>query len=224
MSPLRELFERLQAEVDQIEKTLRGQAAERMLDEEIREIDTALRDWRNEAAATKARILTTAEREKSLSAEIRVLESEAIAALQARRKRDATEIAGDIARREAARDDERQALRQLRQHQRAMLRVIEQGEHKQRRLKHQFDTLRASEILQRAQAAVARRQPGDAPHPESAVASVKRARAAKQEGTKTPRKPATTHTSAADAVLARLRARADAAPASPARKPTGKHP
>lgn len=227
MSPFKELFERLHAEVGQIGDALRGHAAERVLDAEIREIDGGLQDWRNEAAATRARLLTCDERQKQLSADIRQLEADAIKALQARRKSHATEIAETIVTLQTRRSEERQTMEALREHQQAMLHVIEQGEHKLRRLKHQLDTLRASETLQRAQAAVARRQPGDAPHPESAMASVARARKVNATGTgKTgggkPRSaPASSDPS--EAVLTRLRARADAGnEATPSKKTTRK--
>ena len=224
MSPFKELFERLQSEVGQISDALRGQAAERVLDAEIREIDDSLHDWRNEAAAAKARIITSEEREKQLGAEIRKLEADALKALQGRRKSRASQIAEAIVNLQARRADERQTLKALNAHQQAMLHVIEQGEHKLRRLKHQLDTLRASETLQRAQATVARRQPGAAPHPESAVASAKRARKANaaEAATRKPR-PAPPADDALEAVLERLRAKATTGnEAAPSAQATGK--
>ncbi|PJK00003.1 hypothetical protein CO615_04870 [Lysobacteraceae bacterium NML75-0749] len=211
MSPLKDLFQRFQSELGLLEENLRNQWAHRQLDTDIREIDTALRDWQQEANACKARLFTADERKRALNAEIHALEAEAVTLLASPRgKSRAADIAARIAKLQARRNDERAAIQILREQQQALLHVIEQGEHKLRRLKHQLDTLRASETLHRAQATVARRQAGEDASPESAVASARRARSgAKAAGSSHKPRPQPAAEDAAAKVLEKLQRRAE---------------
>ncbi|PJK11237.1 hypothetical protein CO614_00090 [Lysobacteraceae bacterium NML120232] len=211
MSPLKDLFKRFQAELGVLEENLRGQLAQRQLDDDIQEMAGALHDWQQEANACKARLFTAEERKRGLNAQIHALEAEAIALLaNPRGKRQAESIAEHIVKLQAQRDDEREAIKTLREQHQALLHVIEQGEHKLRRLKHQLDTLRASETLHRAQATVARRQSGEDSSPESSVASAKRARSAGKPAASRSKAPAKARAKDATAkVLAQLQRRAE---------------
>ncbi len=210
MSPLKELFARLQAGIDALDEALHGPAAERLLEKDIAELSAQIEDWQAEAAASRARVFLAEERQRELATHLRALEAEALACLATRgKKKQAQALAEQIARDEARLAEEKADLAQLRQQRQAMQHVLAQGEHKLRRLQQQLDTLRASETLQRAQAAIARRQGEDTP--ESALGPAGRAR------NRPPAKPAAglpdqeVPEDAAEAVLARLRARAEKA-------------
>ena len=53
MSPLKDLFQRFQSELGLLEENLRNQWAHRQLDTDIREIDTALRDWQQSRSSRR---------------------------------------------------------------------------------------------------------------------------------------------------------------------------
>ncbi|PJK07719.1 hypothetical protein CO610_08775 [Lysobacteraceae bacterium NML95-0200] len=221
MSPLKDLLKRFQSELGVLEENLRSQLAQRQLDADIREIDSALHDWQQEANACKARLFTADERKRALNAQIHALEAEAVALLASPRgKSRAEDIAARIASLQVRRNDERAAIQSLREQQQALLHVIEQGEHRLRRLKHQLDTLRASETLHRAQATVAKRQAGEAASPESAVASARRARNAQKPVTGTRKlRPQPAATDATARVLEKLQRRAEKQAESKPSKP-----
>ena len=223
MSPFKDLLKRMQESMDELGDTLSGTStAERLLDADIRQLDAQLHGWRGEVASLKARRITSGERLRELGARIRQLEADALNALRARRKTAARELAEAIAAAQAAKAGEKTRMDDLQAHEKALLHVIEQGESKLRRLKHQLDTLRASESLQRAQAAVAKRQPDATPHPESAVASAQRVRQRRTPGSTSSARTAASAKPPAEAILDRLAARlgaADSAASPPARKP-----
>lgn len=217
MSPLKDLFTRLHAEANAIGEALRGQAAERLLQEDISRLEEEIGDWRAEIAATAARILLCEERKRELASAIRSLETDLLACLRSTRKKaQARALAEEIAEKTQLRETEKAELSRLGAHRQAMQQVLHQGEQTLRRLQQQLDTLRASETLQRAQAAVARRQSADAA-PESALHPARRARAQKTgSASQTGQTPSLD--AAAEAILARVAARAAKAPQDPPRK------
>ena len=216
MSPFKDLLKRMQESMDELGDTLSGTStAERLLDADIRQLDDELQGWRGQAASLKAQRITSAERQRAHAARIRELEADALDALRTRRRTHARELAERIAHAQVAKAEEKSQLDGLQAHEKELLHVIEQGELKLRRLKHQLDTLRASESLQRAQAAVAKRQPDAAPHPESAVASAQRVRQRGAPGARTSTRPAAAARPAAEAILDKLAARLAASQADP---------
>lgn len=221
MSPFKDLFERMQHNIDQLGDALSGtDGAQRLLDAEIQTLQVELHESRARAAEMKAQRITRNERLREASATLKQFESEALQALQARRTTAARELAERIARLQAEKGEDKHHHDVLLEHEKALAAVIEHGEQKLRRLRHQRDTLHASRSLQRAQAAVASRQPGSDPYPETAVACVQRARPATGHS---PAQAATLRAKSertpADAILDKLAKRLEAGSAAASPKP-----
>ena len=105
---------------------------------------------------------------------IATAEAKVESALRQRRATQAHAAATDVVRLQARRDELVAQGRDLAAQEHQFAHASEQLEGRLRRLKHQLDILRASNSLQRAQATVARRQPGEATYPEPAFASAQR--------------------------------------------------
>ncbi|QIL19372.1 PspA/IM30 family protein [Thermomonas sp. HDW16] len=174
--PWRKLFQSIQDDIEGVGNAVFGDRAERLLDEEIREVDELLHNTRNEHAAAKARRIDTQQRAQQLKAEIRETEAAVEAQLKRRRTTAARDAAGEVVRLHAQLADMQADAAEMELQEAKFAQLQSQLEHRLRRLKHQLDTQRATASLQRAQAAVARRQPGNAPYPEPAPASAKRMR------------------------------------------------
>lgn len=208
---LKTLFKRIQEGMDGVAGAVMGDRAERLLDAEIRGIDDALHAARGEHAAAKARRIANEQHQAALSTRIGEAEARVEAALRQDRTTQARHAADEVVRLQAERDARVGEAHELQSHERQFAHVLEQLEGRLRRLKHQFDILRAANSLQRAQATVARRQPGDAMYPEPAFASAARM---KQRRGRAAGAPAATQGKEADAdadpaqaVLARARKR-----------------
>jgi phage shock protein A len=171
---LKTLFKRIQEGMEGIAGAVMGDRAERLLDEEIRTIDDALHGARGEHAAAKARRVANEQHQAALAARIGEIEAKVESALRQGRATQARMAADDVVRLQAERSQRIEEGHELAAHERQFAHVVEQLEGRLRRLKHQLDILRASNSLQRAQATVARRQPGDALYPEPAFASAAR--------------------------------------------------
>lgn len=130
----------------------------RILDEEIRDNDAELRRVRTTLAETMARCKVAQERLAAANAKLEEYEGYALKALKSGEDVLAREVAGHIALMEIERDGH---ARQVREHTDgiAQLRkVAAQFEATIGRLKQQVDTVRATETVQRAQAAMASRR------------------------------------------------------------------
>lgn len=171
---LKTLFKQIQEGMEGLAGAVMGDRAERLLDEEIRAIDDALHGARGEHAAAKARRVANDQHQAALTARIGEIEAKVEAALRQGRATQARAAADDVVRQQAERSQRMEEGQDLATQERQFAHVVEQLEGRLRRLKHQLDILRASTSLQRAQATVARRQPGDALYPEPAFASAAR--------------------------------------------------
>lgn len=174
--PWRKLFQSVQDDIEGLGDAVFGDRAERLLDQEIREVDELLHNTRNEHAAAKARRIDTQQHVQQLRAGIRDSEAAVEAQLKRRRSTAARDVAGEVVRLQARLAEMQADATEMEAQETKFAQLQEQLEHRLRRLKHQLDTHRATASLQRAQAAVARRQPGDAPYPEPAPASAQRMR------------------------------------------------
>ncbi len=183
---LNKLFKRVQQGVGDIEDAVLGVRAERLLDQDIRDTDQALHQARSDANAIKAERVASEAAADAENGHVTSLRAEITDLLDRRRASkarelaivllDATDKAAELARqREELLGSERQ-----------LTHLIEQLEDKLRRTKHQFGILRAATSIQRAQAAVAQRQPTPDAHPEVAQAAAQRARKRAQEPAKKP--------------------------------------
>lgn len=146
----------------------------RILDQEIRDCDIDLRQSRESLAHLIARH-TLAERALALSADkIAEYEGYAIKALESGEDALAREVADKIAALEAARSDDEAHLGQLAASVAELRRAVAMAEGNIRRLKQQLDTVKATESMQRAQAAVAQRYAGPHNRLQTAVDSLAR--------------------------------------------------
>lgn len=208
---LKTLFKRIQEGMEGLAGAVMGDRAERLLDEEIRTIDDALHGARGEYATAKARRVANEQHQAALAVRIGETEAKVEAALRQGRATQARAAADDVVHLQAERSQRMDEGQDLVTHERQFAHVVEQLEGRLRRLKHQLDILRASNSLQRAQATVARRQPGDALYPEPAFASaarMKRRRAPAQGcGATSQGKHQKTDADPAQAVLDRARKR-----------------
>lgn len=171
---LKTLFKRIQEGMEGLADAVMGDRAERLLDGEIRTVDDTLHGVRGEHAAAKARRIANEQRQAALTSRIGEVEANVDAALRQGRSAQARTAAAEVVRLEAERSQRMEEAQELAVLERQLAHGVEQLEGRLRRLKHQWDILRASNSLQRAQATVARRQPGDALHPEPAFASAAR--------------------------------------------------
>ena len=146
----------------------------RILDQEIRDCDIDLRQSRESLAHLIARH-TLAERALALSADkIAEYEGYAIKALESGEDALAREVADKIAALETARGDDEAHLGQLAASVAELRRAVAMAEGNIRRLKQQLDTVKATESMQRAQAAVAQRYAGPHNRLQTAVDSLAR--------------------------------------------------
>jgi phage shock protein A len=179
---LQSLFKRIQDGASELGEAMLGDRIERSLDQDIRDIDLHLHQARNAAAATKALRVDKEDEVKRSKAGIAAIEAEIADLLSRRRMGNARTRAA----RAVALQDEHAVLqrecKELKDKEAEYARLIAQLDHKLRRAKHQLGTLRAASGIQRAQAAVARLQPGPSPYPESAQASAQRARQRAADG------------------------------------------
>lgn len=174
--PWRKLFQSVQDDIEGLGDAVFGDRAERLLDEEIRGVDELLHTTRGEHATAKARRIDAQQHAQRSKAAVREAEAEVEAQLKRRRNAAAREAAGEVVRLQSQLAEMLADATAMEAQEAKFAQLQSQLEHRLRRLKHQLDTHRATASLQRAQAAVARRQPGDAPYPEPAPASAQRMR------------------------------------------------
>ncbi len=228
---LKALFKRIQDGAFELGDAMQGDRIERGLDQDIRDVDLQLHQVRNDAAALKAQRIAKDNELKHAKAGIAATEAEVAELLSRRRNTQARARAACAITLQEEHAVLQRECKELKDREAEFAELIAQLEHKLRRAKHQLGTLRAASGIQRAQAAVARLQPGPAPHPESAQASAQRARQRAAKGGRdapatmsTPRGRRKTAVSdadvAIDALIGRLSNRSPAAaPKHTTRKP-----
>lgn len=176
--PLKKLLSTLRGNVEEIGNAVLGNKALRLLDEDIRQADLALHRTRQEADAAKARRIHAEDVASKSQAKLREQEAVVATHLADGRPGLARRAAQKVVEIEAALREARRILTECQLTEQQFNHAIEQLEQQLRRLRHQSDTLKAAESLKLAQASVAMRQPGSAPYPEPAQASVRRKKAA----------------------------------------------
>lgn len=130
----------------------------RILDEEIRDNDAELRRVRATLAETMARCKVAQERHAAVGAKLEEYEGYALKALKTGEEALAREVAGHIALLEIERDGHARQVRELTEGVAQLRKVATQFEANIGRLKQQVDTVRATQTVQRAQAAMAQRR------------------------------------------------------------------
>lgn len=130
----------------------------RILDEEIRDNDAELRRVRTTLAETMARCKVAQERLSTANAKLAEYEGYALKALKSGEEQLARDVAGHIALLEIERDGHARQVGELTEGVAHLRKVAAQFEATIGRLKQQVDTVRATETVQRAQAAMASRR------------------------------------------------------------------
>lgn len=130
----------------------------RILDEEIRDNDAELRRVRTTLAETMARCKVAQERLAAANAKLVEYEGYALKALKSGEEQLARDVAGHIALIEIERDGHARRVSEHTDGIAHLRKVAAQFEATIGRLKQQVDTVRATETVQRAQAAMASRR------------------------------------------------------------------
>lgn len=146
----------------------------RILDQEVREASHALQDSKNSLAEIMARQKVAEEKCADLNKKIKEHEGYAIKALDKGDESLAHDVAQKIADLENQASSELEAAEGFRASAEKMRTAIKQTERNLKRLKQQVDTVKATENVQRAQAAVAERHSGSHSKMRTAMDSLDR--------------------------------------------------
>jgi len=146
----------------------------RILDQEVREASRALQDSKNSLAEIMARQKVAEEKCNELNKQIKEHEGYAIKALEKGNDALAHDVAQKIADLENQSAQEQEAAEGFRASAEKMRTAIKQTERNLKRLKQQVDTVKATENVQRAQAAVAERHSGSHSKMRTAMDSLDR--------------------------------------------------
>lgn len=146
----------------------------RILDQEIRDCDLELRRSRESLAELIARHSLAQRRLADSSDKVAEYETYAIKALESGDESLAREVADKIVLLESGRGDDERHVQQLASSATEIRKAIAMAEGNIRRLKQQLDTVKATESMQRAQAAVAHRYAGPQNRLQTAVDSLAR--------------------------------------------------
>lgn len=155
------------------ESLVDGQAL-RILDQEIRDADLELRRSKEALAEIMAKHKLAEDRLAGSRDKVAEYEAYAMKALQGGDEPLALEVAAKIALLEGSRDGDEHQVRQFAASIVDLRKAIAQAEGNIRRLKQQVDTVKATESVQRAQAAVAHRYAGSQSRMQTAVESLER--------------------------------------------------
>ncbi|HHQ2717248.1 TPA: PspA/IM30 family protein [Pseudomonas aeruginosa] len=150
-----------------------GQAL-RILDQEIRDCDEELRKSKEALAEILAKQKLASDRVKQGEAKIEEYEQYAIKALEGSNEALAAEVAHKIAKLEISLVDDRKQESEFAESVAQLRKAVAQGEGHVKRLKQQVDTVKATESVQKAQMAVARRFGGSQAKMQTAVESLER--------------------------------------------------
>ena len=217
------------------EALIDGQAL-RILDQEIRDADADLRKSKEALAEIIAKEKLARAKTEKTTTQLAEYEGYAIRALESSDEALALEVAGKVATLEARLQEEQGQAGQFADSASALRQAIAQAEAHIRRLKQQADTVKATENVQRAQAAVAERYSGSESRVQTALDSLERIKQKQaergarlqaaaelaREGSEDPldarlrQAGITPSAQSAAAVLARLKARSAAGSAHPA--------
>jgi len=154
----RKLVDAVRAGASELGEAIAESQALRILDQEIRDTDIELHRSRDALAEMLAHGKLAQERLEASSKRVAEYEGYALKALRAKDEALAREIAEKIAQYERERDEDSARLNALVANIADLRKSIAQTEAHIKRVKQQVDTVRATEALQRAQAAVAERK------------------------------------------------------------------
>ena len=146
----------------------------RILDQELRDASAELKQSKDSLAAIIARQKLAEEKCKNLKKEIEQHEGYAIKALEKDDESLARDVAEKIAELENQLSTETEARKGFSESATKLQAAIQQAERNIKRMKQQVDTVKATENVQRAQAAVAERHSGSNSKMRTAMDSLER--------------------------------------------------
>lgn len=146
----------------------------RILDQEIRDADAELRKSKEALAEIMAKQKLAEDRVKKSQAKIDEYEGYAFKALEANDEKLAHEVAEKIAVLESSFETEREAESAFSKSAADLRKAVTQTEANIKRLKQQVDTVKATDSVQKAQAAVASRYSGSQNKMHTALESLER--------------------------------------------------
>lgn len=146
----------------------------RILDQEVRDAEEELKNSRDSLAEMMARQKVSEQKCTKLNDEIAEFEDYAIKALEKNDESLAQELAEKIADLENQLNTEQNAHDEFEDSTENLRSAIKQADSDIKRLKHQVDTVRATENVQRAQEAVAQRHSGSHSRLTTAMDSLER--------------------------------------------------
>ena len=155
----------------------------RILDQEIREADSGLSRSKDALTDIIAKRKLADKKVESLKSSLAEYEGYAMQALEKGDENLATEIAEKIAGMETEHLGEESVAKSFADSETQLRRAVAQTEANLKRLKQQVDTVKATETVQRAQAAVAARHSGAGSSMRSAVDSLERLKSKQAERT-----------------------------------------
>ena len=155
----------------------------RILDQEIREADSGLSKSKDALTDIIAKRKLADKKVESLKSSLAEYEGYAMQALEKGDENLATEIAEKIAGMETEHLGEESVAKSFADSETQLRRAVAQTEANLKRLKQQVDTVKATETVQRAQAAVAARHSGAGSSMRSAVDSLERLKSKQAERT-----------------------------------------
>ncbi len=154
----RRLVAAVRGGVSELGEAIADSQALRILDQEIRDNDTELHRVRASLAETLARYKVAQDKVAASERKLEEYEGYAMKALTSDEDALARELAAKIALLEIERDGEAKRVQDFGEGVANLRKVVAQYEATIKRLKQQVDTVRATESVQRAQAAVASRR------------------------------------------------------------------
>ena len=174
MNILSKLMTALRGGVNEAGEAIIDTQALRILDQEVREVSEELKQSRDSLAEIIARQKLSEEKCATFDKQIEEYESYALKALEKDEEALAVEVAQKIADIENQRAQESSAGENYAASANDLRSAIKQTEQNLKRMKQQIDTVKATENVQRAQAAVANRHSGSNSKMQTAMESLER--------------------------------------------------
>lgn len=174
MNILTKLMTALRGGANEAGEAIIDTQALRILDQEVRDASEELNRSKDSLAEIIARQKLSEEKCSALDKQIKEYESHALAALKKNKDDLAHEVAEKIAELENQQEQESSAARGYAASANEMRKAIKQTERSLHSMKQQIDTVKATENVQRAQAAVAERHNGSHSKMRTAMDSLER--------------------------------------------------
>jgi len=175
------LFTALRGGANEVGESIVDQQALRILDQEIRDADSALANAKRELVTIMAKHKLSTDRVSEYNAKIKDLESKALAAIQANREDLALEVAEAISTVTNDLDVEQKQAAEFGTYAENMRKDISKAESRIKSLRQQVDMAKARESVQKAQVSASIASGGANGKLETAVGTLNRLQAKQQQ-------------------------------------------